>query len=316
MYSLVGRYIQTYIQTKTPGMQWTAKYGYIYLDAMHVDVAIDGMNEAGLSFQYLYLPAEASYQSLPQQDKQNILPYLQFGDWVLGSFKTIDEVKSALQSIVVVNQYVPGMGTRIFPLHASIYDASGRGLVVEFYDNKIVTFDSIGLMTNSPKYNWHVTNLSNYINLDAATPLPVRQGDTTFAALGQGSGAIGLPGDSSSPSRFVKISFLLKNITKVTNQQDLLNLCQHIINTVDIPEGTVKVDRTTNSPSEQTEWVVFKDITNHVFYWRTYNNLAIRAIHLDKINWNDPASRFKLSIENPAQSVNMDKIFKQTHSEN
>ncbi len=78
-------------------------------------------------------------------------------------------------------------------------------------------------MTNSPKYNWHVNNLRNYLNLTPNNPNPVSASGLTFSATGQGAGMVGLPGDVSPPSRFVKTAFLAKNAYQANTADDLLN---------------------------------------------------------------------------------------------
>ncbi len=162
-----GRHFNGFLAKDKSGINWNASYGYVYIDGFHVDAPFDGINEAGLSFEYLYLPSETKYQKPPQGKESQLLSYLRFGDWVLSQFKSIDEVRKGLNNIYVVSEEIPQLGSAVLPAHAAIYDANGNGIVVEFYDNKINIYDNMGVMTNSPKYDWHVTNLRNYINLSA-----------------------------------------------------------------------------------------------------------------------------------------------------
>ncbi len=164
-----GRHFANIIDNK-PGLSWKSLYGYLYVDGFGLDASFDGINEAGLTFEYLYLPNETQYQTVPKGKEQQAIPYMYFGDWVLSNFKTVDEVKQALNQVFVVSLIVPQLGNAVLPAHASIYDASGRGIVVEFYNNQINVSDNLGIMTNSPKYDWHVTNLRNYLNLSADNP--------------------------------------------------------------------------------------------------------------------------------------------------
>src|SRR5207253_2745031 len=98
-------------------------------------------------------------------------------------------------TIYVTNQIIPQLGNAILSAHASIHDASGKGIVVEFYNDKINVYDSIGVMTNSPKYDWQVTNLRNYINLSPYDANSITADGITYSSTGQGTGANGLPGD-------------------------------------------------------------------------------------------------------------------------
>lgn len=304
-----GRSFANTISDGKAGMSWKSKYGYIYMDGFNIDVSFDGMNEAGLSFEYLYLPTETQYQTLPSGKEAQAIPYTMFGDWVLSNFKTIEEVKQALTDVYVIPQIVPQLGNAVLPAHASIYDASGKGIVVEFYNNKINVYDHIGVMTNSPKYDWHVTNLRNYLDLSATIPDTVVRNGIAYAATGQGSGSTGLPGDASPPSRFVKIAFMAHNVYQAQNVSDMLNLAQHMINNVDLPAGYVRSVDNGKTVTDTTQWVVFKDITHKVFYYRTYNDMTIRSIDLGKVDFSDKASALKMPVSTVPSVMNVTDTF-------
>jgi choloylglycine hydrolase len=291
-----GRSFTTALQNNKAGMAWISKYGYVYVDGFGQDISLDGMNENGLTFEYLYLPGETQYQAVPAGKENQAISYTQFGDWILGNFKSIDEVRTALQTIYVAPTLMSGLGNIILPGHAAIYDASGKGIVVEFYDNKINVSDSVGVMTNSPKYNWHVTNLRNYLNLSPNNPDPISVDGMTFSATGQGAGMVGLPGDVSPPSRFVKTAFMLKNVYPANNAADLLNLSQHIINNVDIPAGLARTTDNGKISTDTTQWVVFKDMTNKMMHYRTYNDMTIRTVNFNKLNFAENAPRLKMPL--------------------
>lgn len=283
-----------------PGLSWRSKYGYVYADGLNVDSAIDGMNEKGLSFEYLYLPGETQYQTATSEQDKQALPYISLGDWVLGNFQTVEEVRQALTTIYVTDAKIPSIPNVTFPLHAAIYDASGKGIVVEFVKGKMqISDNTIGVMTNSPTYEWQVTNLRNYIGMSPYAPKPVTINGITYAATGQGSGMIGLPGDVSPPSRFVKTAVLKTAALPVNNAAGALNLAEHIINTVDIPLGTVRAKQSDGKDSNDlTQWVVFKDLTHKIFYYRTYDNMTVRAIDLSKIDFAPTAARLKMPMNN------------------
>lgn len=307
-----GRVFTTTTANNKPGLTWTAKYGYVYVDGFNIDASFDGLNEAGLTFEYLYLPGETQYQTVPAGKESQALPYFLFGDWVLSNFKTIDEVKQALGQIYVGELLIPELGNAVLPAHASIYDASGKGIVVEFYNNKMNVFDNIGIMTNAPKYDWQVANLRNYINLSATNPDPIKQGGMIYTGTGQGTGAVGLPGDASPPSRFVKTAFMVANVYPAENAKDLLNLAEHIINNVDLPAGFVRATDAGKTATDTTEWVVFKDITNKIIYYRTYHDMTLRAVSLDKMDFSANAPRLKMPLATSENIINMTDTFLKT----
>lgn len=296
-----------------PAMKWKAKYGYVYLDGLDTDIAVDGMNEKGLSFEALYLPTLAQYQEIPAGKEAKALPYINFGDWVLSSFDTVDQVKDAVKNIYVFAQDLPNLNNMVFPLHYAIYDASGKGIVVEYIDGKLHVYDNIGVMTNSPAYSWHLTNLNNYVHLTPTNPNPIVENGVKFAATGQGYGMIGLPGDISPPSRFVKVATLLHVLIPTADAGTTLNAAEHVINNVDIPLGLAREPSNGAASNELTQWVVFKDLTHKVFYYRTYNNLTLHSVSFDKLNFAANAQRLKMPIASPETIIDMNEEFLKTH---
>lgn len=304
-----GRAYNTTAPDGSPALNWNAKYGYLYLDAYNENIAIEGMNEMGLSFEALYLPGIAEYQTVPEGHNRQALPYTELGDWVLSNFKNVDEVKDALTQVYVFKQTLPSTGDTIFPLHFSIFEASGKGIVVEYIKGQLRIHDHLGVMTNSPAYGWHRTNLNNYLNLNPYNPAPVKAGNYTFSATGQGAGMLGLPGDISPPSRFVKTAFMLKNAYSSKNADEAINLGEHIINNVDIPEGISRAVENGKETTEKTQWVVFKDLTHKIFYFRTYHDLSLRFVNLKKLDFSKNAPTFKMQLEDVPKKTDLTKTF-------
>jgi choloylglycine hydrolase len=305
-----GRVFNQVAPDGKPALSWVTKYGYIYLDGDNYDAAVDGMNEAGLSFEALYLPGETQYQALTPQQTNHGIGYINLGDWILGNFKTVAEVRAALPTIVVYSELLSGLGTTVFPLHFSVYDPSGKGIVIEFIKGEMKVYDNtVGVLTNSPGFDWHVTNLRNYINLSPWTPNPIIVGNLAFMATGQGSGMRGLPGDISPPSRFVKMAVMKGATYPAKNKVEALNIAQHILNNVDIPAGYVRGKDKDQTVIETTEWVVFKDLTNKVFYYRTYNDTALHQVNLSEIDFSPNAARLKMPISSEQTIVDMTKQF-------
>ncbi len=307
-----GRHYTFTTPNGVQGMQWNAKYGYVYLDGANQNYVVDGMNEAGLSVEALYLPGITKYQTVPAGKEAQGLPYIAFGDWLLSNFQTIADVKQALSSVYLFEQLLPGLGNMVFPLHFSISEASGKGIVVEFIDGKMTVTDSIGVMTNNPTYSWQVTNLRNYVNLSPYNPDPIVANGMVFAATGQGAGMVGLPGDVSPPSRFVKMSFMAKNVYLAPDATALLNVSQHIINNVDIPAGLSRAKVGGKETYETTQWVVFKDLTHKLFYYRTYKDLTLHAVDLSQIDFTEKAPALMMSIVSEPYVIDMTANFRNT----
>jgi hypothetical protein len=230
------------------------------MNAYDMPVATDGLNEKGLGFGALYLPGEAKYQYVKPGEEAKALSNAAFGAWVLGNFETVDEVKAAVGDVVVWGETVPQLGS-FAPLHYSVHDASGKSVVIEYADGKLNVYDNeIGVLTNSPTYEWHIQNLRNYVNLTAENAKPVKVGNVTYVGTGQGSGLHGLPGDPTPPSRFVMAAATAYLADKPKDAAEALIVAQHLINRVDIPKGLVRDYSEGGKPAaDYTQWTTFRD---------------------------------------------------------
>lgn len=265
------------------GMQWTSKYGYLSLTIFGINTAVDGFNETGLSFGALWLPG-TEYQRVPLAEARAVLDYVDVGAWILGSFSTIDEVKMALEGVRVWGHPIPPLTTTA-PLHFTIHDAQGNNLVIEFIKGEMKVYDNPnGVLTNFPTFDWQTTNLQNYINLTALNAGSIDLKGTILGQTGQGSGLLGIPGDWTPPSRFVRITTFIRFAKAAPTALDGVNLAEHLLNTVDIPLGGIQEDPIDSKRCDYTQWVVIKDLTNKILYFRSYKDLSLKSIDLKKLN--------------------------------
>lgn len=294
------------------GLSWISKYGYVYINFFGKDQAVDGMNEKGLSIGYLYLPAITQYPTVPKDKERKALSYLNVGDWILGNFSSVQDVKKAIkkQAIFANKENFGSYKNVIFPLHLVVTDKTGKSITVEFTHGKINVYNNKnGVLTNTPSYPWQVINQYNYANLSPNTPNfnTYKVDGVSYAGTGQGSGAVGLPGDYSPPSRFTKMSFLTKYAAPPKNAVELLNISQHIINTVDIPKGIVRGIKGDNVPDDITQWTVFKDLKNNKLYFHSYENSALKEVDLNKLNLSKGAPVYHYPVSSPQVTINVTK---------
>ena len=281
-------------------LTWQNKYSIAYLDALTLPVGSDGQNEAGLSLGALLFPGFAKYQDVPVEKCGSSVSSLEFPVWILGNFKTVQEVRDALKEdsfpLVWEQKLTKGDLEYSFELHYSIMDKTGDGIIIEFTDQgRKVHENTIGIMTNSPPYDFHMLNLRNYVQLSKFAHEPLVLGKDQFNATGQGSGLLGLPGDLTPPSRLVRAAAMVHFSDPVQTGEQAVNLAFHIMNTVDIPHG-VAASHDHENMADYTSWVVVKDLTNKAMYFRNYEDLTIRVIHLDKVM---PGKMLKLKVGKP-----------------
>lgn len=296
-----------------PSKSWTAKNGFVYLNFFKQDHAVDGMNDKGLSIGLLYLPGYTDYPKATDENIKNGIPYYQLGDWILSQFETADEVKKALNDLVVFGQEldVPGQGKVTFPVHVVVNDAKGKSIVIEFNKGAMQVYDNpLGILTNGPTFDWQLNNLKNYVNLTPYTIEPIKIDGITYSATGQGAGMLGMPGDSTPPSRFVKVSFLQSSALPVENAEKAVVLAHHIIENVFIPNGMVRGTKG-STDTETTQWTVFKDLKNSRLYFKSYNYPMLQVINLKDLDLNENAPVLRLPVNHPAQlAIDANKALK------
>lgn len=282
-------------------LSWKGKYGFVYLNFFGKDHAVDGMNDQGLSIGLLYLPGYTQYPEVSEADYKNAIPYFQIGDWVLSQFKSTEEAREALENLQVFDQMLEIDGQKqSFPLHMVINDAQGKSIVVEFNKGKMQIYDNpLGILTNAPTFDWQLTNLKNFVNLSPYAVEPIKVNGITYSSTGQGSGMFGLPGDTTPPSRFVKMAFLQTTALEVDNAEQAVVLSEHIIDNVFIPNGMVRNPKGTPG-TETTQWTVFKDLKNGKLYFKSYDYPALQMIDMKSLDLSEGAKVLRLPVTNPS----------------
>lgn len=266
------------------GLAYTSRYAFVGANALGLPVILDGLNDQGLSVGLFYFPGYASYTPVTDENKSRAIAPHEFGLWVLANFASVDEVREAVKDIVVVPTPAPGLGSAqgvVPPAHFFIQDKSGKSLVVEPVDGSLKLHDApLGVMANAPTYDWHMTNLANYLNLSPKDIQQMKLGDTTITAFGSGAGMLGLPGDFTPPSRFVRAAMFSQAAVPNETAADAVLAAFHILNQFDIPKGSV-VNAAVGDPTpEITEWTSVNDLKNLRWYFRTVGDQSIRMVDL------------------------------------
>lgn len=278
-----GQTIRTYTPTGLNGATFQTKYGVVGLAIIQKEFIAEGLNEAGLSAGLFYFPRYGSYVDYNPAENQRTVNDLQLVAWMLAQFSSVDEVRAALPAIRVIGIDEPGTTSTV---HWRIGDATGKQAVLEivngvphFYDNPI------GVLTNSPGFEWHLTNLNNYVNLFPGGASPHPLGGLTLTAFGAGSGFLGLPGDVTPPSRFVRIAFYKATAPQQSNGLETILQCFHILNNFDIPIGIEHPAGKSPDIPSATQWTSAIDLTNRRVYYKTAYNSTIRCIDLKNIDF-------------------------------
>lgn len=277
-----GYTLQSYVPGGVDGMKFTSKYGYVGLAVEQKEFIAEGLNEKGLSAGLFYFPKYGEYEKYNAANKERSIADLQLVSWILGECKNVEEVKEAISKVHVI-----AIDPRASTVHWRFADTTGRQIVLEIIDGKTVFYENeLGVLTNSPDFKWQMTNLNNYVNLYPGSAPSQKLGNTELSQFGAGSGFLGIPGDVTPPSRFVRAAFYQTTApVQETSEETVLQGFQ-ILNNFDIPvgiefaHGQVPV----NIPSA-TQWTSATDMNNLKIYFRTMYNSAIRSINLKDIDF-------------------------------
>ncbi|NET44055.1 choloylglycine hydrolase family protein [Okeania sp. SIO2B3] len=270
-----------------PGIKWTGKYGVVGLDGLEKPIILDGINEKGLAAGLFYHPGFAEYIDYDPTIADKSMAPTDVGNYLLSTCATVDDVREAINSIVVVNVVEPALGIPA-PAHLMVSDPSGEQIVIEWSQGKPKIFDAeLGVITNAPTYDWHITNLRNYVNISPVALPDQEIGSIDFSPLGGGSGMIGLPGDFTPPSRFIRAVAFSQTARETTDGPETMYELFRILDNFNVPlgasEGNDDID--TSGMRSSTQWTTAHDITNKVIYYHTQNNRQVRKVDVGSLDF-------------------------------
>jgi len=272
----------------TAGLAWTTRYAVAGLNGLGLPLVVDGVNEMGLAGGIFYFPGYAGYQVVSEGEQGQTLAPQELLTWMLTNYATIDEVRAALPTVKVAAVEVSSLKA-VMPMHYVVHDAEGNSLVIEYVDGQLRTHDNpIGVITNAPTFDWHLTNLSNYVNLSPNNAPARTIGGLKLDAFGQGSGLVGMPGDFTPPARFVRAFVFSQAAVPGDDGAATVREAFHVLDNFDIPRGTVRGSEGGERYDELTQWTSASDLRNRVYYFHTLDNRCIRRFELLKANLDGP----------------------------
>lgn len=254
----------------------TSHYSLIGM-AMVVDnypLYFDAVNEKGLGMGGLNFDGFSVYHD-EQKDKKNITPF-EFIPYLLGKCATVQEAKTLLKDINLINISFSDK-LQLSPLHWLISDKDSS-IVVESTSEGLQVYDNqFGVLTNNPSFPYHKYNMSNYLNLTPNIPENRLSSKVDLDVYSRGMGAIGLPGDLSSSSRFVRAAYARLN--SVADKKENANISQffHILDFVAQPRGSSMAQE---GIYEITQYSSCVSTETQTYYYKTYENSQICAVSM------------------------------------
>lgn len=260
------------------------KYGIIGM-AVVVEkhpLYFEGTNEMGLSMAGLNFPENAYYGDM-MPGKNNLTPF-ELIPWILGQCANVNEAKEQLRRIQVVgisfSENFP-----LTPLHWMISDKKSSIVVECLRDDMKVWENPFDVLTNNPPFEYHRINMSNYMSLNVGAATMEFRNELPLDNYSLGMGALGLPGDYSSASRFVRACFVKENACKMEEEEASVNQFFHILDAVSMPRGCVWTER----GYEYTRYSSCCNVNRGIYYYKTYENCEIRSVKMnsEKLNGKD-----------------------------
>lgn len=259
----------------------------------------DATNEHGLSMAGLNFVGNSYLNPRIIDGRVNLAPY-ELIPYILGKCKNVDESIELLKKIELVdrrfNSDLPNS-----QLHWIIADKS-KCIVFEYMkDGAKIYNNPVGVLTNNPPFDYQMMNLNNYANLSINDPKNTFSAHLGLKIYSRGMGGIGLPGDSSSMSRFVKGSFIKLNSIKPDNEIESVTQFFHILSSVEQVEGSVVV----GNKYERTQYSSCCNTGMGIYYYKTYENNQITAVNMFKTNLeNEKLTFYKMDFEQMIKYVN------------
>lgn len=238
----------------------------------------DAINEKGLGMAGLNFVGNAVYRE-KEEGKDNVAQF-EFIPWILSQCATVQEARKFVEKINLLNtpfnEQLP-----VAQLHWIISD-SEESITVEAVKEGIKIYENpVGVLTNNPPFDKQMFNLNNYMHLSAKSPENNFSKDLNLETYSRGMGAIGLPGDLSSQSRFVRVAFTKMNSISGDGEMESVSQFFHILNSVDQQRGCCELD---NGKYEITLYTSCCNTNKGIYYYTTYNNHQITAVHMHKEN--------------------------------
>lgn len=259
---------------------------------------VEGLNLAGVSCSLLAYPTAGGEETTGGVTKE-LLQAIDLGAWILGSFGSVDEVKAGLDEQPVFLTRLAMVGNLPFPFHIVVHDRTGDSIVIEWQNGVETIHDNpVGVMTNGPDFQWHLTNLGNWTHLDNVDRSSGKFGSLDVRQPDSGIATAALPGSNTSVGRFIRAIYYSKFTEKTDNPDDSMLALARIMDNFDRPRGAT-VDPKSGAegisfqgqsrgddsapPTEYTSWTNLSDLDGGRFMLRTYDAFGYSLFDLNRL---------------------------------
>ena len=238
----------------------------------------DAINEKGLGMAGLNFVGNAKYNKA-KEGRENIAQF-EFIPWILSQCSSVSEAKALLDKINLTDTpFSPQLP--VAQLHWIIADRDGA-ITIEATESGLNIYDNpAGVLTNNPPFNEQMFMLNNFMNLSPKQPKNLFSSELPLTTYSRGMGALGLPGDLSSQSRFVRVAFTKMNSISGDSESESVSQFFHILGSVDQQRGCCEVEE---GKYEITLYSSCCNADKGIYYYTTYDNHQITAVDMHREN--------------------------------
>ena len=269
---------RNYVFDLRSGGQLKSHYAMIGMACVMQDYPLyyDAVNEKGLGIAGLNFVGNAHYNK-PVADKDNITQF-ELIPWILGKCATVKEARALLENLNLTD--IPFMEKLpLAQLHWIIADKEAC-ITLECMESGMKVYDNpVGVLTNNPPFDYQMFNLNNYMHLAVANHPNTFSDELVLNPYSRGMGGMGLPGDLSSQSRFVRVSFVKMNSLSGESEEESVSQFFHILGSVDQQRGCCKLGE---DKYEITLYTSCCNTDKGIYYYNTYDNHQISAVDMHK----------------------------------
>ncbi len=243
-----------------------------------VPLYYDAVNECGLAVAGLNFPKSAVYLE-EKKGMRNLAPF-ELIPYLLLSCKDLAEARALLETVNLIR--LPfGDGLPVTPLHWMISDKTGSLVAEPTAEGLKVYENPVNVLTNNPPFPMQLQRLNDYLNLTPYEPQPKFSKNSPLSPYSRGMGALGLPGDLSSASRFARAAFTLSNLVCGDSEEERINGFFHVLSSVAMTRGAVRLKE---DLFEQTVYSSCCNTDDGIYYYTTYENSAVSAVDMRREN--------------------------------
>lgn len=236
----------------------------------------EAVNEKGLCMAGLNFVGNAVYFD-SKEGKDNIAQF-EFIPWILSQCEDLKAARALLDKINLINKPFSDK-LPLAQLHWIIADKNVAITVESVSDGLKIYENPVGVLTNNPTFDKQMFNLNNYMHLTAQSPKNTFAKGLELDRYSRGLGAMGLPGDLSSQSRFVRAAFVKMNAVSGDGETESVSQFFHILNSVDQQRGCCVLD---NGMCEITLYTCCCNADKGIYYYTSYDNHQITAVDMNR----------------------------------